>query len=62
MAGRTSYRGGAGRTALVGLLTGLSLICLYLAFLAPSGKLGVVALAGIWCISLFFRDNDLVDR
>ena len=48
MAGRTSYRGGAGRTALVGLLTGLSLICLYLAFLAPSGKLGVVALAGIF--------------
>lgn len=48
MAARSSYRGGAGRTALVGLLTGLSLICLYLAFLAPSGKLGVVALAGIF--------------
>ncbi len=43
MAGRGSYRGGAGRTALVGLLTGLSLISLYLAFLAPSGKLALGA-------------------
>ena len=48
MAERRKYRGGAARTALVGLLTGLSLICLYLAFVAPSGKLGVVALAGIF--------------
>lgn len=48
MSGRGQYGGGAGRTALVGLLTGLSLICLYLAFLAPTGKLGVVALAGIF--------------
>ena len=48
MAGRGSYRGGAGRTALVGLLTGLSLISLYLAFLAPSGKLALVAVAGVF--------------
>ena len=48
MASARRYSGGAGRTALVGLLTGLSLICLYLAFLAPTGKLGVVALAGIF--------------
>ena len=41
-------RGGAGRTALVGLLTGLSLIFLYLAFLTPAGKMGVVALAGLF--------------
>ena len=47
MAGRGSYRGGAGRTALVGLLTGLSLISLYLAFLAPTGKLALVAGAGV---------------
>ena len=48
MAGRGSYRGGAGRTALVGLLTGLSLISLYLAFLAPTGKLALVAVAGVF--------------
>ena len=48
MARQNAYRGGAGRTALVGLLTGLSLICLYLAFLAPSGKLAVVAIAGVF--------------
>ena len=42
------YSGGAGRTALTGLLAALSLICLYLAALAPSGKLGLVALAGLF--------------
>ena len=48
MARRGRYGGGAGRTALVGLLTALSLICLYLAFLVPTGKLGMVALAGVF--------------
>ena len=46
MAGR--YSGGASRTALVGLLTALSLLCLYLAAVAPTGKLGLVALAGLF--------------
>lgn len=48
MARRGRYGGGAGRTALAGLLAALSLICLYLAFLVPTGKLGVVALAGVF--------------
>lgn len=48
MAKRNSTRGSAGQTALVGLLTGLSLIFLYLAFLTPAGKMGVVALAGLF--------------
>lgn len=41
------YEGGAGRVALVGILTALSMIVLYLAALAPTGKLGIVAVAGL---------------
>lgn len=41
------YRGGAGRVALVGLLTALSVVVLYLAALAPTGRLGIVAIAGL---------------
>ena len=48
MGGQRRYGGGAGRTALVGVLTGLSLAVLYLAFLAPSGKLALVAAAGLF--------------
>lgn len=38
---------GAFRIALGGILTALALLVLYLAALAPSGRLGVVALAGL---------------
>lgn len=41
------YGKGAGRVALVGVLTALSLIFLYLASVLPTGRLGVVALAGL---------------
>lgn len=44
---RQSASKGAFRIALGGLLTALSLLLLYLASLAPSGRLGVVALAGL---------------
>ena len=43
--GRSSA--GAGRIALVGVLTALSVIFLYLAALTPTGQLGVVAAAGL---------------
>lgn len=45
MGGR--YGKGAGRVALAGVLTALSLVILYLASMAPTGRLGVVALAGL---------------
>ena len=45
MGGR--YGKGAGRVALAGVLTALSLVSLYLASMAPTGRLGVVALAGL---------------
>lgn len=38
---------GASRVALGGILTALSLLLLYLATLLPSGRLGVVAVAGL---------------
>jgi hypothetical protein len=38
---------GAGRIALVGVLTALSVMFLYLAALTPTGQLGVVAAAGL---------------
>lgn len=38
---------GAGRVALVGLLTALSLVFLYLSNLAPTGRIGIVAVAGL---------------
>lgn len=44
---RRGNAGGAGRAALVGVLTALSLTVLYLAALAPTGRLGLVALAGL---------------
>lgn len=44
---RRSSSKGAFRVALGGVLTALSLLLLYLAALAPSGRLGVVALAGL---------------
>lgn len=41
------YSAGAGRVALVGVLTALSIIFLYLAAMTPTGQLGVVAIAGL---------------
>lgn len=41
------YGKGAGRVALVGILTALSLIFLYVSAVLPTGRLGFVALAGI---------------
>ncbi len=41
------YKAGAGRVALVGILTALSIIFLYLAALSPTGRLGIVAIAGL---------------
>lgn len=41
------YGKGAGRTALVGVLTALSLIFLYVSSVLPTGRLGFVALAGL---------------
>lgn len=38
---------GTGRVALCGVLAALSLVLLWLACLAPSGRMGVVALAGL---------------
>ena len=46
MAGHRN-RGGAGRIALVGMLTALSLVFLYLSVLTPTARLGVVAIAGL---------------
>lgn len=45
--GKGRYSAGAGRVALVGVLTALSIIFLYLAALTPTGQLGVVAVAGL---------------
>lgn len=45
--GNRKYSTGAGRTALVGVLTALSLAVLYVAALAPTGRLGLVAAAGL---------------
>jgi hypothetical protein len=41
------YSAGAGRAALVGVLSALSLAVLYFAALAPVGQLGLVALSGL---------------
>lgn len=41
------YRNGAGRIALVGLLTALSLLFLYLSSVSPAARLGIVAIAGL---------------
>lgn len=41
------YDGGAARVALVGVLTALSMVVLYLAAITPTGQLGVVAIAGL---------------
>ena len=41
------YHKGAGRVALCGILAALSLALLWLATLAPTGRIGVVALAGL---------------
>ena len=38
---------GSRRTALVAMLGALSLVILYLAALSPTGRLGIVALAGL---------------
>ena len=45
--GRKRASGGAARVALVGVLSALSLVVLYLAALAPTGRLGLVAAAGL---------------
>ena len=42
------YAKGAGRVALVGLLTALSLIFLYISVLSPAAQLGLVAIAGVF--------------
>ena len=48
---RMTYRkrrtDGARRTALTGVMAALSLVFLYLSAVAPSGRLGLIALAGI---------------
>lgn len=44
---RPRYGKGAGRVALVGVLTALSLIFLYVSSVLPTGRLGFVALAGL---------------
>ena len=38
---------GAGRAALVGVLSALSLVFLYASALVPTGQMGVVAVAGL---------------
>lgn len=45
--GSKRYSAGAGRVALVGVLTALSIVVLYLAAITPTGQLGVVAIAGL---------------
>lgn len=45
--GNKRYSMGAGRVALVGVLTALSMVILYLAAITPTGQLGVVAIAGL---------------
>ncbi len=42
------YTSGAGRVALTSMLTALSLVFLYAASVVPSGRLGLVAAAGIF--------------
>ena len=39
--------GGAGQVALVGVLAALSLVLLLLASVSPSGRMGIVAVAGL---------------
>jgi hypothetical protein len=46
--GGSRYRGGASRVALVGVLTALSLVFLYLSAVTPAAQLGVVAIAGLF--------------
>lgn len=45
---REKYGAPAGRAALVGVLSALSLTVLYTSALVPSGRLGVVAAAGVF--------------
>ena len=46
--GARRYGSGAGRTALVGILAGMSLLFLYLSAVSPAAQLGIVAIAGLF--------------
>ena len=46
--GSGRYGRGAGRVALTGVLTALSLVFLWVSAVAPAGRLGLVAIAGVF--------------
>lgn len=46
--GGKRYGRGAGRVALTGVLTALSLVFLWISAVAPAGRLGLVAVAGVF--------------
>ena len=46
--GSGRYGRGAGRVALTGVLTALSLVFLWISAVAPTGRLGLVAIAGVF--------------
>lgn len=46
--GRRQDRGKANRVALVGMITALSLVFLYLATFSPTARLGITAIAGVF--------------
>ena len=46
--GSRRYGRGAGRVALTGVLTALSLVFLWISAISPAGRLGIVAIAGVF--------------
>ena len=46
--GGKRYGRGAGRVALTGVLTALSLVFLWISAVSPAGRLGIVAIAGVF--------------
>lgn len=46
--GGKRYGRGAGRVALTGVLTALSLVFLWVSAISPAGRLGIVAVAGVF--------------
>ena len=46
--GGKRYGRGAGRVALTGVLAALSLVFLWISAVAPAGRLGLVAVAGVF--------------